>query len=429
MVCLRPLFCLLILAATSQAGAPLVQLTTPQRTYEGRILVGDDVRCWLAESDGQVHQLLLGTVNSFKRLPGEFRPDTPAQLREKLRSEFSGKWEFELVGNQVVCAGQKRAKPFAAILDSTSRAFAGYVSRRSFPVQKAEFPQATIVFPSFELFRTYAESEGVNATPILRGYYNPGTNRVVLYEGTPVTGQAETASHRTTLLTRLDRSSRPGRIAALTPFDPPPSSPTSLFHVKHSWLDRREEMVGTPSDAGPIASFGAVAGASLKDTLVHETIHQLAFNAGLHSRLGSEPRWVVEGFAMLLEAESTLRDDRGGGAGDRVDVERYTTFQNARPSRPKTMLRDIVTGDGVFLTNPLNAYAEAWATTFFLSETRSSQYADYLKRLSKRNRLDDYPADARQRDFEQSFGKDFVMLDVQLREFMDRLKVRTSGGR
>ena len=132
---------------------------------------------------------------------------------------------------------------------------------------------------------------------------------------------------------------------------------------------------------------------------------------------------------MLLEAESTLRDDRGGGAGDRVDVERYTTFQNARPSRPKTMLRDIVTGDGVFLTNPLNAYAEAWATTFFLSETRSSQYADYLKRLSKRNRLDEYPADARQRDFEQSFGKDFVMLDVQLREFMDRLKVRTSGGK
>lgn len=429
MFCLRPLLCLLVLAATAHAGAPLVQLTTPQRTYEGRILVGDDVRCWIAESDGQVHQLLLGTVSSFKKLPGEFRPDTPSQLRDKLRSEFSGKWEFELIGNQVVCAGQKKAKPFATILDATSRAFAGYVSRRSFPVQKAEFALATIVFPSFELFRTYAESEGVNATPILRGYYNPGTNRVVLYEGTPSTGQADAAPSRTTPLVRLERPWSSQRFAPLTPFDLPQSSPTSLFHVKHSWANGPTETAGTPRGAGLIASFGAVAGGSLKDTLVHETIHQLAFNAGLHSRLGSEPRWVVEGFAMLLEAESTLRDDRGGGAGDRVDLERYTTFQNARPSRPKTILRDMVTGDGVFLTNPLNAYAEAWAMTFFLSETRSVQYADYLKRVSKRNRLEDYAADARQRDFEQSFGRDFVMLDVQLREFMDRLKVRTPGGK
>ncbi len=223
----------------------LVQLTTPQRTYEGRILVGDDIRCWIAESDGQVYQLLLGTVSSFKKLPGEFRLDASPTSREA-PSRVLREVGVRTGRQQVVCAGQKRAKPFAAILDSTSRAFAGYVSRRSFPVQKAEFPQATIVFPSFELFRTYAESEGSTRHRSCGATDNPGTNRVVLYEGTPVTGQAESV---------------PNRTPPLTPVRSPAVFAGLLFHVKHSWVDGPEEVVGTPTGHGPIASFGAVAGA------------------------------------------------------------------------------------------------------------------------------------------------------------------------
>ncbi len=55
---------------------------------------------------------------------------------------------------------------------------------------------------------------------------------------------------------------------------------------------------------------------------------------------------------MLLEAESTLRDDRGAARGIASTSNGTPRSRAPRPSRPKTILRDMVTGDGVFLDEP-----------------------------------------------------------------------------
>lgn len=393
------------------AGAPLVEMTALDTKHQGRIVVANKSRCWLAQPDGRIHQLLLGSVTEFRKLPGEFRPYTTARLRDELRSELKGTWDIEIVGSHVVCAATGRARSYAALLDSAARGFAGYVSRRSLPVQKMEFPLVTIVFPNWNLFRAYADAEGVTATSALRGYYNPTTNRIALYEGSPDAGKR--VQLRTIRMDGPDLADAakvplrwPGREADQL------SQSSNPFHVKRS-------------DASlPVFHLGAVTGASLQGTLIHEAIHQLAFNSGLHSRYGDDPRWVVEGFAMLLEEESHLRDDKGASAGDRANLERYTTFQGARGKRPKDVLRQMIASDGVFQTNPLNAYAEAWALTFFLTETRSAKYADYLKRIAQRDRLEEYSSDDRLKDFQAAFGKDLVILDAQLLEFMSKLKVR-----
>jgi hypothetical protein len=52
---------------------------------------------------------------------------------------------------------------------------------------------------------------------------------------------------------------------------------------------------------------------AVRETLVHEAVHQLAFNYGLHTRTGQNPRWVVEGLATMLEVDGSR--PAGGGSG------------------------------------------------------------------------------------------------------------------
>ena len=389
----------LLLGEAALAGVPLVHMTIGTTTYEGRILAADKFTCWLAEPTGALRRISLGEVASFGNRPGEFKPLTAAQLRDQLLQDLEGKLEIEAVGSHLVCAGSGRARAYGAILDSTARAFQGYAGRRQLPVKKLEFPLVAIVFPSYEQFRKYAEEEGLKPTPTLRGYYSPQTNRIALYEGDAVS---------TTFVPPTDLSPD---LLAVRPAE-------SLAADRMFTLDRA-------ASAAPIGRFAALSGADLKGTLIHEAIHQLAFNTGLHSRFGEEPRWLVEGFAMLLESEAHLRDERSANPGDRVDLERYLTFQQARPKRPKETLSRLVGTDDLFAAAPLNAYAESWALSFFLMETRSGRYADYLKRLARRDRLSAYSTADRVKDFRETFSTDLPMMDSQLLRYMAELKVRT----
>ena len=38
------------------------------------------------------------------------------------------------------------------------------------------------------------------------------------------------------------------------------------------------------------------------DTIIHEATHQTAYNVGIHRRFAEQPRWLVEGLAMMFEA-------------------------------------------------------------------------------------------------------------------------------
>src|SRR5690606_26419230 len=79
-------------------------------------------------------------------------------------------------------------------------------------------------------------------------------------------------------------------------------------------------------------AYGSILAGS-RDTLIHEATHQLAFNLGLHSRLGETPRWVVEGLAMLFEEDSRRDDTLGQSTAMRVNRSRYIWFMNYRRER------------------------------------------------------------------------------------------------
>jgi len=160
---------------------------------------------------------------------------------------------------------------------------------------------------------------------------------------------------------------------------------------------------------------------SVRKTIIHEGIHQLAFNAGLHSRTGSNPRWVVEGLAMMLESDGIRHSLASSENVNRTRLDWFRVF-NERDR--KTTIADLIAdGEPLFRANALNTYSESWALTYFLAETRSADYARYLHHIANRKTEDGKVTEEdRLREFEEIFSEDLGDLEVEFQRYIGGLK-------
>lgn len=379
---MRPIWCsalavLWLLTGVIQAGKPLLELKVGSDVHLGRSVARNDETCWLQSPDGRLTRLPLERVTEFRKVSPQFRGLSVTEAREQLAREWRTGFEVAAAGSYVVAAPPGKARAYAALLDEVHRSFSTFFSRRDFKLTQPEFPLVAIIFPSEDAFAKYCESDGMSYAPGLRGYYNPDTNRIAFFE------EAEPVS-----------------------FQPPPL----LFEQSppaHG-IDELPEVAAVTTGAG------------FRDTLVHEATHQLAFNMSLHTRIGDNPRWVVEGLAMIFERNAAGTGERHGNERQRVNEERYEWFMQ-RTRGNVLPIKDFIAADRPFGTATLDAYAESWALAFYLSERRGADYTAYLRRIQERDPLVDYSADERVADFQQAFGKDLDWLQVEWLRFMDGL--------
>lgn len=158
------------------------------------------------------------------------------------------------------------------------------------------------------------------------------------------------------------------------------------------------------------------------ETIIHEATHQTAYNVGVHRRFAEQPRWLIEGLAMMFEARGVWEARSSHTRSDRINRGRLDDFRYNLTSRGGGMIKQLVATDQYFKTNAVKAYAEAWTLSFFLSETRPTQYSNYLARVAARKPFSKYPARARLADFKKAFGSDLEMLDAQLVRFVKELR-------
>ena len=147
-----------------------------------------------------------------------------------------------------------------------------------------------------------------------------------------------------------------------------------------------------------------------------------AFNCGLHTRLSDCPLWFSEGIAVYFETPD-LHSAKGWSGIGAINWPRFEQFQKYYPHRPVDSLRTLITVDQRFrdAKGGLDAYAEAWALTYFLIKQHPKEYVAYLRALSTKKPLSADSSNARLEEFQQAFG-DLNKLDAEFIRYMSRLR-------
>ncbi len=203
----------------------------------------------------------------------------------------------------------------------------------------------------------------------------------------------------------------------------------------------QEQGISVPSDAvgvyhnksNRIALYDSTDGADSTDwqqnaaVIIHEATHQAAFNTGVHNRYSVPPLWVIEGLATMFEAPGVHKSRTHRQLDDRVNQGRLREFrQHVEPKHEPELLVELISSDKMFKVDATSAYAEAWALTFFLMETRPRQYAKYLKQTTARKPFSEYSAAQRMSDFTAIFGDNWPMFQARFLRFMAQLKQGSS---
>lgn len=353
-------------------SAGLLELRAGKTTYQGKVVARAKGVCWLLDRGGQLHSVELKSVDSFRRVSPQFRGHSPAIVRSQLLKEFGTSYEVVGTRHYLVCAARGQANKYAELFEDVYRTFYRHFAIRGFTISEPEFPLVAVVLPDHSTFSKYCQQDNISASRGLMGYYLQTSNRVALFDPA---GASLTAATRS--------NTRP---------------------AERAWASR------------------SVQG-DLQDTVIHEATHQVAFNTGLHSRLGENPKWIVEGLATVFESPGIRDRSSNRSVENRINPMRLQRFceYSAQRRKPKS-LAAFVSGDEMFQTATLDAYCEAWALTFYLVETRPRKYARLLKTVAARGPLARYQPDERLDDFKNAFGTDLGLLEANFLRYLKKLR-------
>jgi len=386
--------------AAEAASVSLLEVTHQGQKFQGKLEAKSSHVCWLMGRDGRLAPFEINQIDSIRTAAPRFREFSLAEQRDQLRRELPKQFRIDGTGHFLICA-EKNSRRFGEICEDTYRTFHRYFSVRGFKISQPEFPLVAIVFPDRSSFVAYCRKDGIEPPSGLLGYYMRLTNRVALFDAG-------------------DKLDAGGSASAGAIF----AAPGSLASTFGRDGERRGRLLAPEQFSAALAPvrFDAMVEGNLQNTIVHETTHQLAFNMGLHSRIGQTPKWVIEGLATMFEAPGIRDSQKSASPKSRINRSRFVWFGNYMQSRRNPhSLDDFVATDGLYASATLDAYAEGWALTFFLAETRHASYGRYLKSIAQRNPLVPYSAADRVADFRRAFG-DTKYLEADFLRFFEKLK-------
>lgn len=373
------LLAFLLVGGSPLASAEVLERVTfeadgASRTVEGRVLVkAQDGGLLVQQRDGRLWTVTAETLKQREPTDQPFKPWTAAQLGRRLKTELGA--SFSIIQNRhyviASSADPRYARWCGSMLERLHAAFVTYWKKRGRELTSPEFPLSAVILRDRAEFGRFASRDVGPAVATAVGYYSIMTNRMVFY----------------------DIAAIPGQPAVKTPAE----------------INRRLA-------AAPLAVT----------TIVHEAVHQLAFNTGLNRRLADNPVWLTEGMAVYFETPD-LRSRSGWRTIGRVNRSRLARFTEfARTRRRPGSLKSLVCRDERFreAVSEADAYAEAWALSYFLLKTQKPQYLRYLATIAAKPLLTWDTPEQRQADFEAVFGGDWGGLERRFLKYIKRVKSR-----
>lgn len=341
------------------------------RSVSGQVLVtAQDGGLLVEGQDGRMWTIEPQQLESRRPLSDSFALWNVRQLTARLERELPNGFEFTFTKHYLVAtqAGKGYGQWCAALFERLFQAFQNYWRQRDLEPTVPPAPLVAIVLKDERQFAQFAAQDVGPEVAEAKGYYSIATNRIVLYDLTsgdraPATTAAEIA-----------------RSVSAHPFN--------------------------------IA------------TVVHEATHQIAFNSGLHVRMTDNPLWLTEGMAMFFETpDLTSRSGwRTVGLVNDVRLKRFLDFA-AKRRRPDS-LETLVSSDARLTDaeTAVDAYAEAWALTYFLLRTRQPSYCRLLRKLREQARLRWLTAAERLTDFREQVAEDLTKLDQEFLRYIRRIR-------
>ncbi len=374
-----PLFVIALCVVRPAAGIDHLALKRNGETVrlDGRnMILAQDGSCMFQTRDGVVWLAKTDEVVELSSDDTPFAPYTSEELAGRLLAELPAGFDVHHTANYVICHNTSRgyAQWCGSLLERLHRAFTNFWSRKGFDLKKPEFPLVACVFADKGSYSRFALAELGEGVDTIVAYYSLRTNRVTMYDLSGI----ESAG---------GLSSRMNSAAQIN------------------------QILSRPSAAPMVA------------TIVHEATHQIAFNCGLHQRYSDCPLWFSEGIAMYFETPD-LNSSRGWQSIGAVNKLRLSQFRQYLGRRPADSLQKLVTDDSRLRNSDtvIDAYAEAWALTYFLLQQKSTDYVEYLRTLSqKAPQFWDTP-ETRWSDFRNAFGPDLGRLEEDFQRYLSNVR-------
>ncbi len=349
----------------------------PLKTLEGWLWGQDQESggCLLVERDGRLHVLVGSEVQKIEQISQAFVPYNQEQMAESLKKQLPADFKVYLSKEFVIAYNttDAYAKWNASIYERLFRGFYNYWKIRGIELKEPEFPLVAIVFEKRADYLRYAEKEEVNAESTI-GYYNQLSNRMAGYDLTGIEGTI------------------------------PAGRKVNTPELINAILNR-------PAAERTVA------------TIVHEAVHQLAYNSGLQTRMADNPIAISEGLAMFFETPDLSSSSGWGGIG-KVNLYNFNVFRSAYNARKSLPLTKLIESDASFKdANSVGvAYGESWALCYFLMRTKSKEFGNYLMELASRPPMQ--PTDPKRRldDFQRHFGNDIDKLERDFLKYTGSLK-------
>jgi len=366
---------LFVLGTCSALDHVVFQRHGQRRQVDGRVIVkAADGGLLLEARDGALWRIPSRQKLARTSDDAPFVPMTRDELAEKLRSELPPGFDVHKTAHYVVLHNSSRAyaRWCGALFERLYLAFSNYWRRRGFDLPEPEFPLVAVVFGDRASYLRFAQTELGDSAASIVGYYNLDTNRMTMCDLTGISS--------------LDRGQRLRSAAQIN------------------------EILSRPESLLTVA------------TIVHEATHQIAYNRGMHARLSDCPLWLAEGVAVFFETPD-LRSAKGWRGIGEVNPMRLARFAQYAQRRPSDSLATLISKDTRFrdMATAEDAYAEAWALTYFLIRNRSDQYLKYLKQISRKRPLVWDSPEERLKEFEAVFG-DLDELDRDFLRYIERLR-------
>jgi hypothetical protein len=402
----------------ASAAQPLVELRLGNNAVKGRIVERGQGWCALYDREGRMHTIDLDQVTRFKKVSSTFAPYSFQTLRSKLLKEFGSESEVSTTRHYVVCAPKGRAKTYCDVFEKTWRRFHMYFAIRGFKMNDPEFPMIAVVLKDRKSFLEYAKSENAKVDSSILGYYWSTHNRVIMFEDqksqASVFGQAAATEER--LLASAVRGG-----SHLAAFD----GPSRIEDDAWRWAFGAAESTGDLHHPYALDEIATRAGinSDLRETMIHEATHQLGYNLGLHNRTGRNPKWVVEGLATVFETPGMEKFAMDRDVKKRMNPGWHYGFKKfIKEGRPDAYLETFIRDDKPFSTQMGNAYAQAWALSFWLIETRPREYAKFLQKMASPEVTRQLTPESRVKLFKESFGDNLILLDAEMLRYYARIR-------